>query len=218
MAGTLENDATLLRAFRAGERDALAAVYRLYVEDVARVVRRGVRVVVDGVTVRVGNDLAEVDVEVVVQDTFVRAFAPRARDAYDGLRPFGAWIATIARNLLIDRARGARKDQRLVPLDDVDVDSGGLDAEEGVAGAELGAVVERVVKTFTSTEQSFFRLRFVDGLPQREAAEQLGLSVITVRRMDARLRSKLFEALREAGHLTHHDVGIPKIERDRSKG
>lgn len=218
MSGTLENDPPLLAAFRRGEREALAKVYRLYVDDVARAVRRGVRVSVDGVTVRVGDDLAEVEVEVVVQDTFVRAFAPRARDAYDGLRPFGAWIATIARNLLIDRARAAKKDQRLVSIDDVDVDSGGASADEGIAAGELSQVIDGVLRNSDERERTFFRLRFVDGLPQREAAAHMGLSVITVRRLDARLRGRLLEALREAGHLTQHAIGIPKMERDRSKG
>lgn len=218
MAGTLENDAPLLAAFRRGERAALGHVYRLYVQDVARTVRRGVRVSVDGVVVRVGQDLAEVDVEVVVQDTFVRAFAPKARDAYDGLRPFGAWIATIARNLLIDRARAEKNHQRLVPLDDIELGGGADFAEEGLAAAELASVVDAVVNACDERERSFFRLRYVDGLPQREAAAQLGLSVITVRRLDAKLRGRLLEALREAGHLTHREVGIPKMERDRSKG
>ncbi len=218
MTATLENDPPLLAAFRRGERAALASVYRLYVEDVARAVRRGVRVSVEGVIIRVGDDLAEVDVEVVVQDTFVRAFAPRARDAYDGLRPFGAWVATIARNLLIDRARAAKKDQRLVSIDDVEVDGGGATADESVAAGELSQVIDACVRGFDERERTFFRLRFVDGLAQREAAAQMGLSVITVRRLDARLRGHLLAALREAGHLTQHDVGIPKMERDRSKG
>lgn len=217
---TLEGDPALLAGFRQGDRTALARVYRLYVENVAMTARCGVVVVVDGQRVRLGGGLQEGEVEVVVQDAFLRAFAPRARLAYDGLRPFGAWIASITRNLLIDRARGVQRDKALVALDAVDheiADEPG-DAAAVVEENELNAVVAETAAAWPPRERELFRLRFVEGLPQQEAAARMGLSLITVRRLDVWLRVALLAALRTAGHFGEQSVGIPSPVRDRSKG
>ena len=216
---TLENDAVLLASFRRGEREALARVYRLYVQDVALGVRRGVRVLVDGQAVRVGTGLSEVEVEVLVQETFTRAFQPKARQAFDGLRPFAAWLAIIARNATIDRARANRKDARTVSLQAIDelVDDDN-DLSEAIEARELDAVVASTVAGWPHREREFFRLRFVEELHQRDVATALGLSVITIRRLDARLRATLLEALQAAGHLGGRSVGIPEHVRDRTKG
>ncbi len=221
MTDGLEDDPALLAAFRRGETDALATVYRRYVQDVAGAIRHGVRVRVDGQIVRVGRHIEEVDVEVAVQDTFVRAFSPRARLAYDGTRSFSAWITTIARNLLIDRARAAKADHAVVSLDVVgdDVVAGeGVDPDWAIEVKEIQAAIAAADAAWNERERRVFRLRYIEGLSQKAAAEALGLAAITVRRLDARIRASLLGALRDAGHLSRHDVGIPQVERDRSKG
>ncbi len=216
---TLENDAPLLAAFRRGERAALTRVYRLYVQDVALGVRRGVRVVVDGQLVRVGTGLSEAEIEALVQESFARAFARQARQAFDGLRPFGAWMATIARNVAIDRARANKKDASTVSLETInDVGDEEIDPTWAIEAGELDAVVADTVAGWPLRERELFRLRFVEGLQQRDVASALGLSVITIRRLDARLRATLLEALQAAGHLGGRHVGIPGHQRDRTKG
>lgn len=216
---TLEGDPALLTAFRRGDRVALGRVYRRYVQDVAASLRRGVRVVVDGQIVRVGTNMGDADIEALVQDTFLRAFQPAARLAFDGLRPFGAWVATIARNVAIDRARAAKKDAANVSLQAIDdLGDDDVDPTWAIEADELDTVVATTVATWPEREREFFRLRFVDGLQQRDAATALGLSVVTIRRLDARLRSTLLEALQAAGHLGGRTVGIPNPVRDRTKG
>lgn len=222
MTRTLEGDAALLAGFRRGDRAALADVYRAYVAEVVRAVRGGVVVQIEGQRVRVGKNLADTDVEVAVQDTFVRAFAPTARAAYDGVRPYGAYLATIARNALVDRARAARRGAVLVPLDDVehrlDDEDAGRDPTWPIEDAELQAVLADAVAALDVRDQQVYRARYIEGLPQREAAAQLSLSGITVRRADARIRRHLLDALRREGHLLDAVIGIPETRRDRSKG
>jgi RNA polymerase sigma-70 factor (ECF subfamily) len=224
-SATLEGDRSLLAAFRRGDKAALTTVYRLYVDDVVRTLRRGVVVQIDGQRTRLGAGLPDGEIEVLAQETFVRALAPAARQAYDGLRPYGAYIGTIARHLLIDRARARRGAQRVVPLEDAEAeasdDSELLHAPDPtwpIAEKELKEVMADVESGLDGPKRALFRLRYREGLTQRDAADRLGSSLITVRRLDAQLRASLLEAFRSAGHLLEARVGIPTVVRDRSKG
>ena len=219
---SLETDRQLLDAFRAGERDALSAVYRLYVGEVVRALRRGTLVRIDGRPTRLGVGISEGDVEVLVQDTFLRAFSPSARSAYDGLRPYAPYLVTIARNLLIDAAR-VRKRDRAVLVNDID-DVMSLDADPppdptwAVQARELSEAVDDIVRGLAPVDQTIVRLRYREEKTQRQVSEELGLSVITIRRKDTWLRAHLLEGLRRAGYLIDSDVGIPSTLRDRSRG
>ena len=216
----MESDRPLLDAFRRGEREALTRVYRFYVDDVARTVRAGVRVKVDGVLVRLGGrDLMEFDVEQLVQETFLRAFSENARRSYDGIRRYGPYLATIARNALIDRARH-EKSGRNIAVDDLTTELASTDP--GPAGTaeerELKSIVNEVKDGLREPLRSIFRLRYEEGKTQLEVAAQLNVAAITVRRADARLRSLLLKRLRDAGYLEHTPIGIPSPVRDRSRG
>jgi RNA polymerase sigma factor (sigma-70 family) len=213
----LEEDRDLLEAFRRGERAALTEVYRRYVAVVAHALRAGVRVTVEGRPTVVREALAESDVEALVQETFLRAFAEGARQRYDGLRAYSGYITTIARNQLIDRAR--RRSHEVLTADVGDqVAEEHLWADTLVEDQEVRAVVESVRAGLTPREQGVFRARYDEGMTLREAAQALSIPLITVRRVDVALRRRLLEALRAAGYLLHVEVGIPGGTRDRSKG
>jgi RNA polymerase sigma-70 factor (ECF subfamily) len=222
-APSLETDRQLLDAFKRGEREALSAVYRLHVGEVVRALRRGTLVSIDGRPTRLGLGISEGDMEVLVQDTFLRAFSPSARSAYDGIRPYGPYLVTIARNLLIDAARGRKRHQAVMLVDDVDdvVDVGAdppPDPTWSLQARELAIVVDEIIKGVSPLEQSIFRLRYREEKSQRQVSEELGLSLITVRRKDVWLRAHLLEGLRRAGYFIDSAVGIPSSERDRSRG
>jgi RNA polymerase sigma factor (sigma-70 family) len=218
MARALEDDHIWLEGFRRGERSALERVYRHYVDGVTLTLRRGVLVAVDGATVRLGTQLPEHEIEQLIQDTFVRAFSPSARAAYDGIRPFGAYLATIARNLLVDRGRRLGRDRRLVPLEETAEPAADDVQGDIVLTGELAHVVARFVTGLPPLEQQFFKARYAEEQGLREAAAIIGVAYITARRLDARLRAGVLEALRAAGHLRDRQVGIPQTVRDRSKG
>lgn len=208
----LESDRALLDAFRRGERDALTRVFRAFVDDVARTLRSGVVVEVDGRRTRVGQRLPEHELEVLVQETFARAFAPQARAAYDGLRPYGPWLGTIARNLLIDRARREQRDGRLVPIEDEEALGLRADTPEDptwrMEEEQLAALVGQMKATLAEPDLSVFRLRFEQHKSFRETAEALGVTDIVVRRRDTRLRAQLLDLLRSAGFLQNAKVRI----------
>jgi RNA polymerase sigma-70 factor (ECF subfamily) len=217
---TLEGDRALLDAFRRGEKEALAAVFRMYVADVAKVIRAGARVEIDGVRQTIGGDLPPWDVENVLQETFVRAFAPKARASYDGVRPFGGWVITIARNLLIDRARRRKREsERVVMVEDVDrahgVRSGEGDPLDHAEDSALRSALADFVESLDEADRKLFRARYDEQRSLRDAARHLGISLFTLRRKDARLRLRLLEALREAGFLRDVDVRVGKSVLER---
>jgi DNA-directed RNA polymerase specialized sigma24 family protein len=89
-----------LAPFHRGDERVLEEVYWAYCQRVEAVARHGSILLRSGGRVR-GID----DVEDLVNETFARAFTDRARKSYDGKRPYGPYLAAIARNLLVDEAR-----------------------------------------------------------------------------------------------------------------
>src|SRR5262252_5101847 len=96
--------ADLLARFRAGDREALETVYRAYVDKVSEIVANGFRIAATGSAVP-GLGRRPADLADAVQEIFLKAFSRNARTAFDGSREFGPYLATIARNVLTDRAR-----------------------------------------------------------------------------------------------------------------
>lgn len=206
VSDTLESDRAWLDGFRRGERAALARVFRAYAADVTRTVRAA------------RGRLPEHEVEAMVQEVFVKALSPAARDHYDGVRPFGAWLGTIARNLVTDRLR---REGRVVPVE--------AEVLEGVAAESVNPTealeaeqLARVLATFRASldeeEAAIYRVRFEEQRSLAEAARELGWSEITVRRRDTRLRARLLDALRADGHLLNVEVriGTSLLQRRKS--
>lgn len=175
----LEWDRELLAAFRAGERDALERVYLAYVDDVFKLV-----------AVAFERDPREQ--RSLVQDVFVRAFAERARIGYDGVRPYRPYVLTLARNLLVDRARASSVERGR--LSDVDVDSI-IASDAPIPGevtdepeqAEKRAKVAAYVAALDAESRRFVALRFEQGLSQADVADQLGVTRRRIRTLEARV-------------------------------
>ena len=168
------------------------------------------------------SHLSEHDLENLMQETFARAFTPQARAAYDGLRPYGAYLATIARNLLVDRARKRiREAKRFVMVDDVDIGGGpsdpGQDPIKVLEEKELSAILSRFCDGLNDEDRRVFHVRYEQQTPLRAAAKELGMGVFELRRRDARLRLRLLEALRSAGFLqqTRIKIGDSVLRRER---
>src|SRR5262245_4533417 len=110
----LTKDRALLEGFRRGDEAALTRVYREYSDPVAEFLARGAGVKVSGAAATLGA----LDVEAAHQETFVRAFRPQARAAYDALRPYLPYLLTIARSAAVDTLRSRGKIATVaVPLD-----------------------------------------------------------------------------------------------------
>lgn len=208
----LETDRTLLDAFRRGDRAALARVFRHYAQGVAAVIRAGVVVDVDGARVRMGNGLPQGEIEAVVQETFARAFTKQARASYDGVRPYDAWLATIARNALVDRARVEQKHKRVTAVEDLGdfADTAVQDPAWHAEHRQIMAIVERVKASLEDVDAKIFRARMERGMSFSETAQALRLSEAVVRRRDTRLRAQILDLLQNEGFLTEARVRIGK--------
>lgn len=191
--GPLEGDRLLIDGFRRGERAALARVFLRYAPEVARHVRAA--------------RAPEHEVEALVHDVFAKAFAEKARLAWDGLRPFGAWLSTITRNVVIDRVRVERRLDSRAP-EDMPV----LVADDDPAAAhearELDAALQGFRANLNEDDRALFRIRFEEQRSLSQTAELLGWSEIRVRKRDTALRSALLQALRGAGFLKDARVRI----------
>ena len=133
----------------------------------------------------------------LLQEVFVRAFSPSARLAYDGLRDFGPYLNTIARNCFIDTLR-KRKVEVPLGVDDVEAgDPPGLDDYD----PKVVAVLEAYLRDLSAPEKRVYEMRFVHGRSQEAACEALGMSRRSLRTAEERLRKGLRKALFMAGVL-----------------
>jgi len=161
-------DAALVTRARAGERLALERLYRRHAPDVTRTV-----------TFLLGPIA---DVDDVVQDAFIKAFASLGALRDPG--SFGAWTGRIAANLARSRLRrrglfkrlGLDRGEAEVRLDELARHD--LDPEQR---ADL-ARISRVLATRPTDERVAWTLRRVEGWPLADVAASLGLSLATVKR------------------------------------
>src|SRR5690349_14440786 len=89
--GRLMN-AALLKPFRSGDRAAIEEVYRGHVAAVERFVASRL--------VRAGR-FSPTNLGDVVQEVFLQAFSPAARNSYDGEREYEPYLITIAKNVFL---------------------------------------------------------------------------------------------------------------------
>jgi RNA polymerase sigma-70 factor (ECF subfamily) len=153
----------LVKRAQAGEAEAFGLIYDRYVDTVFRFVY-----------FRVGNRQLAED---LTSETFLRALRRIGSFSWQG-RDLGAWLVTIARNLVADHFKSGR--YRLeVTTGDV------LDAERearGPEGSPEAAVVDHItnvallsaVKQLNPEQQECIVLRFLQGFSVAETAKAMG--------------------------------------------
>jgi RNA polymerase sigma factor (sigma-70 family) len=199
----MEWDQDRLRRFREGAPDVLAEVFRAHAERLARMLRAAAFH---------GRGFAHLksalEVENTVLETFARAFEPRARLAYDGIRPYGQFLMGIARNVMLEQARSREVAVGLEPSEE----GGALDWELGTAAEggdlareledrEVEGLLHAFKESLTPEERRLFELRFTEGVAQESAAEQVGMTRIQVRRREKGLKHRLLGFLQSHGYL-----------------
>src|SRR5689334_6217623 len=158
----------------------------MHAEQVALLLRHGFSFESGGQRHRFAGYGSGFELQDVLHETFRRAFEPRAREGYDGIRPYGAYVTTIARNLVL---RSFRAREVLFPLEADAGPSGpmlaavdvGPTPEREVHEHQVRELVERFLATLSPDERQLIELRFVEGLSQRDVAEALGLGRQRVR-------------------------------------
>jgi RNA polymerase sigma-70 factor (ECF subfamily) len=179
-----------LPGFRAGDPDAVRAVYRRYAGAVHTVARS-----------MVGDPELAAD---VVQQTFVKAW--RAAASFDETRELAPWLYSIARRTAIDVLRSERRPTMGDHAPQVDVAVTTLSFERTWEILEVRHAVDQL----PDAEREVVRLSHLVGLTHVEIAERLQVPVGTVKSRSARAHKRLATAL---GHLDETANRGPEPER-----
>lgn len=168
-------DSALVSAIRAGDQNAMAAVYDRYSS------------IVYSVALRVLGDTSAA--EDVQQDVFVQLWRnPGAFDASRG--NLGAWLAVIARNRAIDALRKRK------PEDDVEdvVLSVVPDMAAEADRSRIAGKVREVLGAMPAAQRAALEMAYYEGLTHTEIAAKTGEPLGTIK---TRIRAGLI-ALRKA--------------------
>ena len=152
----LASDATLLARWRSGDERAATEIVERHAGALARFAASlGVRD----------------EIEELVQDTFVRAFA--SIEGFRGESSLRTWLFTILRRLVLDRRRARMRRPVAVPVEEGDAVTE-FDALDGMVAGEAEQRVRDAVASLTPTQREVFTLRVAEGLSYREIAEVAG--------------------------------------------
>jgi RNA polymerase sigma factor (sigma-70 family) len=191
----LQNRA-LLDQFKRGDRAALTAVYRHYVNDIEGLLRRWSQAAT-------GSRSFKIDFERqrdVLQEIFIKAFSEKVRTAYDGIRPYRPYLITIAKSVLIDHLRKQSREV-LLPFDSDDEDRimGKMeDAEvsdddraEDLHWQRCLTASKQYVEGLDASTRRFVELRFIQEMPQLSISETMGMTRWKVRSMEKKVQRGL---------------------------
>ncbi|GFJ80368.1 RNA polymerase sigma factor [Phytohabitans houttuyneae] len=153
----------LVERAQAGESEAFGLIYDRYVDTVFRFVY-----------FRVGNRQLAED---LTSDTFLRALKRIGSFTWQG-RDLGAWLVTIARNLVADHFKSGRYRLEVTTGDVLDADR----EDRGPEGSPEAAVVDHItnvalltaVKQLNPEQQECIVLRFLQGFSVAETAQAMG--------------------------------------------
>jgi len=166
---------------RAGDPDALGALFEAYRPDLLRLCRRL---------------LGPADAEDAVHDAFLRVEG--SLDRFDASRPFRPWLLTLAARLALDRLRRRSTERRLFGADEAEPDALAGDTPSPLQG-ELDAALRRRVQGAVDALPDRYRapivLRYFAELPYESIAELLDVSANQVATLLFRGRKRLRASL-----------------------
>jgi len=179
-----ERVALVARA-RQGDIEAFGQLYDHYADLVFRYARY-----------RLGGDPAAA--EDIVSETFLRAFRTIGTFRWQG-RDIGAWFVTIARNLMVDQARSARRRFEIPTADILDAAESATahivpGPEESVLDGHTHRVLLDAIQRLRPEQQECVALRFLEGLSVRETA-------LAMDRNEGAIRALQLRALRSLARL-----------------
>jgi RNA polymerase sigma-70 factor (TIGR02952 family) len=149
----------LVHRAQAGDAEAFGELYDHYVTMVHRYVYH-----------RVGDRATAED---VTSETFVRALRRIDSLSFQG-RDVGAWLVTIARNIIRDHVKSSRYRLEVATADMRDADRATDGPEDAVIQHLTNQQLLACVKQLGSEQQECIVLRFLHGLSVSETAEIMG--------------------------------------------
>ena len=179
----------LVERAQAGESEAFGLIYDRYVDTVFRFVY-----------FRVGNRQLAED---LTSDTFLRALKRIGSFTWQG-RDLGAWLVTIARNLVADHFKSGRYRLEVTTGDVLDADR----EDRGPEGSPEAAVVEHItnvalltaVKQLNPEQQECIVLRFLQGFSVAETARAMGKNEGAIKALQYRAVRALARLLPDGFH------------------
>ena len=182
--GELATVMEIVARAQAGDADAFGELYDRYVDVVYRYIYYRVS------NVTLAEDLTS--------ETFIRALRRITSYTWQG-RDFGAWLVTIARNLIADHFKSGRYRLELATSDLVE--AGADKSEEGPENEVLSAITNaallEAVKTLGAEQQECISLRFLQGMSVAETAAIMGKNEGAIKALQYRAVKSLSRLLPE---------------------
>ena len=149
----------LVERAQAGEADAFGRLYDQYSDTVYRYIYY-----------RVGGKATAED---LTSETFLRALRRIGTFTWQG-RDFGAWLVTIARNLVADHFKSSRFRLEVTTGEMLDANEVERSPEDSVLESLSNAALLDAVRELNPQQQECVTLRFLQGLSVAETARVMG--------------------------------------------
>jgi RNA polymerase sigma-70 factor (ECF subfamily) len=174
----------LVELAQSGDAEAFAQLYDCYLDTVYRYVYY-----------RVGSRALAED---LTSETFLRALRRIGTFTWQG-RDFGAWLVTIARNLVADHFKSSRFRLEVTTGEMLDADQVEDGPEDSVLEALSSAVLIDAIKQLNPQQQECVTLRFLQGLSVAETAQVMGKN-------EGAIKTLQYRAVRTLARLLPEDV------------
>lgn len=135
--------------------------------------------------------------EDIVQEAFVKGYL--ALGSFDSNKPFYPWLATIARNLALNRIKKAEKEKPASEYDDLisTVPDKAANPLDSIINKENDRRLAQAVAALPEQYRVVFALRTFEKLSYEEIAGQLNIAIGTVDSRLYRAREKLVHLLKD---------------------
>lgn len=148
------------------------------------------------------------EIEEILQETFVRAFESLDRFEWRGEDSFFPWLYGIAKNVIGKAVRGAHRRRHIELCERIPAD--GTSPSKAVRRNERFDRLERSLKKLKPEYREVLRLIRLEGLKVKEVAVRMGRSEYAVKHLLARGIRQLRELVgeTESFHLPHRMLNI----------
>ncbi|MEU6403738.1 ECF subfamily RNA polymerase sigma factor, BldN family [Streptomyces sp. NPDC046985] len=174
----------LVERAQAGEAEAFGRLYDQYSDTVYRYIYY-----------RVGGKATAED---LTSETFLRALRRIGTFTWQG-RDFGAWLVTIARNLVADHFKSSRFRLEVTTGEMLDANEVERSPEDDVLEALSNAALLDAVRRLNPQQQECVTLRFLQGLSVAETARVMGKN-------EGAIKTLQYRAVRTLARLLPDDV------------
>lgn len=167
---------------RRGDAEAFGALYDHYSPAVYRFVYYRVN--------------SQVLAEDLTSETFFRALRSVSKFTWQG-KNFGAWLTTIARNLIADHYKSSRARLEITTDDFTGHEQTSAAPEDEVLQAATNSILRQALTKLPAEQQECLVLRFLNGSSISETAEAMGRSAGAVKQLQLRAVRSLAKQLPE---------------------